>query len=389
MNRSVLLLVVLFSITISLFAQGTGERMLYIIDSIPLYDDPEPWNPITKEDIADMNVIRNKDSIKALGWDSVDIISFIFTKAYRSRPDSLKKIPSLKLIDQRNNTWYLKDTVYTGRYIDYYNNGRIQDVGALVDGILHGEVIIYRKNGNRKTVSHYKEGKLDGPWNEYYPNGALFSSRNYKDGKSARGQKDYFINGSLMQEQRPKRRTLYDSLVYYYSDGRVKQILLMINGVRAPNRKAEDLAYYDPRFFQTLNSGQLKEANKYFYKIWLLDSSSSDTHYKEGLLLLKELRFDDAIAAFDEAIRIEPLMKEALAYRAMARIKKHKYRNVNVFSKDFKESWFIPPDLLTMPPTERAKVCADLHLANETDMTETYVQRLIPFPVLELCEMNN
>ncbi|MGZ3952082.1 MAG: hypothetical protein ACXVBZ_11835 [Flavisolibacter sp.] len=389
MNRPVLLLVALFSISTCSFAQSSGERMLFIIDSIPLYNDPEPWNPITKEDIADMNVIRNKDSIKALGWDSVDVISFIFTKAYRSRPDSLKKIPSLKQMEQRNNAWYWKDTLYTGRYIDYYNNGRIQDEGALVDGILHGEVIIYRRNGNRKTASHYKEGRLDGAWNEYYPNGTLFSSRNYKDGRGVRGEKDYFINGNLMQEQRPKRKTFYDSLVYYYSDGRVKQILLMINGFRAPNRKAEDLDYYDPRFFQCLNAGQLKEANKYFYKIWLIDSSSSDTHYKEGLLLLKEFRFDEAIAAFDQALAIEPLMKEALAYRAMARIKKHKYKNVNVFSKGFKEGRLIQSDLLTMPPIERAKVCADLHLANKTDVTELYIQRLIPFPVLELCEKNS
>jgi len=301
----------------------------------------------------------------------------------------LKLIPSLKQMEQKNGAWCFKDTPYTGRYIDYYNSGRIMDGGEMTNGILNGEVTVYRKNGKRKTVSHYKNGQLDGAWNEYYPNGSLNSTRNYKDGKPLRGQKDYFINGNLMQEQRLKRKTLYDTMVYYYSTGRIKQMRLYINRFRAPNKKAEDLDYYNSHFFQTLNANQLKDANKYFYQVWLIDSTSSDTHYKEGLLLLKELRFDEAITSFDQAIAIEPLAKEALAYRAIARMKYYKYRNVNVFAKDFKERPLIPPDFLSMPPAERAKVCADLHVANETDWSELYIQRLIPFPVLDLCAKYN
>jgi len=389
MKRPALLLLVLLLVILHSFSQTPGERMLFIIDSIPLFNDPEPWNPITKDDIADMNIIRNKDSIKALGWQDVDGISFIFTKAYRNRPDSLKLIPSLKQMEQKNGAWYFKDTFYTGRYIDYYNSGRIMDAGEMTNGVLNGEVTVYRKNGHRKTVSHYIEGKLDGAWNEYYPNGALNSTRNYKNGKPLRGQKEYFINGNLMQEQRLKRKTLYDTLVYYYSNGRIKQILLYINGVRAPNKKAEDLDYYSSHFFRALNAGQLKDANKYFYQIWLIDSTSSDTHHKEGLLLLKELRFQEAITSFDQAIAIEPLATEPLAYRAIARMKYHKYKNVNVFAKDFKELPLIPPDLLNMSFAERAKVCADLHLANETDWSELYIQKMIPFPILELCANYN
>src|SRR3569833_2734898 len=101
MNRAVLLLLAALMTALSSFAQGTGERMLFVIDSIPLYTDPEPWNPITKADIADLNVVRNRDSIKALGWEDVDAISFIFTKSYRNRPDSLKRIPSLRQMEQK------------------------------------------------------------------------------------------------------------------------------------------------------------------------------------------------------------------------------------------------------------------------------------------------
>jgi antitoxin component YwqK of YwqJK toxin-antitoxin module len=388
MRRPVLLILFLSLISDCPFAQDTSGPMLFVIDSIPLYNDPEPWNPITKEDIADMTVIRNRDSIRAFGWGEVAAVTFVFTKAYRNRPDSLKRIPSLKQMEQRNGAWYFKDTVYTGRYIDYYNSGRIQDEGALFDGMLNGEVTIYRKNGNRKTVSHYKEGKLEGAWNEYYPNGALSSSRNYKDGTALRGQKEYFINGRLMQEFRSKGKTLYDSIVYYYSDGRIKQTLLIINGV-SKSKKAEDLSYYDSHFFQALNAGKLKDANKYYYKIWLIDSMSNDTHYKEGLLLLKEFRFDEAIVAFDRALAIEPLMKEALAYRALTRLKRNKYRQVNVFSKEFKEGMLAPTDLLALSAVEQERVCADLGLANDTDMSEKYIQWLLPFPALNYCGIKN
>jgi tetratricopeptide (TPR) repeat protein len=385
MNRLVFLLATFSFISIHSFAQATSERMLFIIDSIPLYNDPEPWNPITKEDIADMKVIRNKDSLKALGWEDVDAASFIFTKAYRSRPDSLKKIPSLKQMEMKNGVWFFEDTEYTGKYIDYYNSGKIQDEGTLINGILNGELIVYRKNGNRKTASHYRDGKLYGEWNEYYPNGALYSTRNYTAGKTG-FQKEYFINGRLMHEVRAKRKTLYDSSVYYYSNGNIKQVTLIINGVNAPDKKAEDLSYYGPLFFQNLNAGKLKEANKYFYKLWLIDSTSSDTYYKEGLLSLKEFRFDDAIEAFDKAIRKEPLMGEALSHRALARIKKYKYAKLNVFAKDFKETWLTADDMVAIPAEEQRKICNDLQHAIEVDFTETYVQRVVPSPILEYCQ---
>jgi hypothetical protein len=53
----------LFYCTTSL-AQVTTNRMLFVIDSIPLVNDPEDWNTIGPEDIADIEIIKNKDSLK-------------------------------------------------------------------------------------------------------------------------------------------------------------------------------------------------------------------------------------------------------------------------------------------------------------------------------------
>ena len=43
--------------------------MLFIIRSVPLLNDTEEWNPILHEDIADMGLLRNKDSLKLVGWE--------------------------------------------------------------------------------------------------------------------------------------------------------------------------------------------------------------------------------------------------------------------------------------------------------------------------------
>jgi len=384
MNTLVFLLFSLMSAT-NLFAQDS-TKTLFIIDSIPVINDPEPWNSITKEDIGDVTILKNQDSIKSLGWQDVDKLIFVFTKAYRSRPDSIKRIPSLRQMKQYDGIWHFKDKVYTGKYIDYYNNGSIEDEGNLLNGILNGDLIIYRKNGIKKTVAHYKDGKLHGSRSEYYPNGAVNNITTYINGKWTRFQKDYFINGELRYELRQKRKTLYDTSVYYYSNGNIKKMRLLINGILAPNRKAEDLDYYESRFFQSLNAVRLKEANKYFYKLWLVDSTSNDTYFKEGLLLLKEFHYDEAIKAFDKAITMEPLMAEALAHRALARLKKYKYSSVNVFSKDFKESWLTVHDIMSIAESEQNKICGDLHLAREVEVNVNYVQTVVPFPILDYCE---
>ena len=142
--------------------QNGGERLLYIIDSIPLINDAEDWNPILNEDIADVTVVKNKDILKQMGWGQLDGITYVFTKAYRLRPDSLKSIPGLKQMHFKNEAWYFKNEPYTGSYIDYYNSGRILNKGTLTGGKLNGAVTNYFKSGEIKEVTDFKDGKLNG-----------------------------------------------------------------------------------------------------------------------------------------------------------------------------------------------------------------------------------
>src|SRR4030095_4092066 len=105
MNKLPIFLLAFLSISAISFGQSPVEKILFVIDSIPLFNDPEEWNSIAQEDIADITVIKNKDSLKRLRPEQWDGIIYIFTKAYRNRPDSLKKIPSLKQMVVKNEVW--------------------------------------------------------------------------------------------------------------------------------------------------------------------------------------------------------------------------------------------------------------------------------------------
>ena len=386
MNKLSILLLAFLSISAISFGQNVGEKILFIIDSIPLFNDPEEWNPITQEDIADITVIKNKDSLKRLRPEQLDGIIYIFTKAYRNRPDSLKKIPSLKQMVMKNEVWNLNGIPYSGKYIDYYNSGKIQNEGILLNGKLNGELTVYFKNGNKKLVSNYKDGILNGVWNEYYPNRVLMNSRKYAYGKMVGHPTYYFVTGQIMDEIKPKKATIYDTSFSYYSTGKVKQMKLMKNGQPVFSIKTNDFNTYTTYFFQSINTGKLKDANKYFYSIWKIDSTSSDTHFKKGLLLMKEFRFDAAIEAFDEALKLEPLMRESLVHRAVARINKYKYPGARPLLKDNKETPLTLEDIFSIPSDEQVKICTDLRQAVYVDFSELYVPKMIPPAILNYCQ---
>jgi hypothetical protein len=57
-------LLAFLSISVTSFGQISNEKILFVIDSIPILNDPEEWNPIDPTDIADITVVKDKDSLK-------------------------------------------------------------------------------------------------------------------------------------------------------------------------------------------------------------------------------------------------------------------------------------------------------------------------------------
>ena len=388
MNKAILFFISLLFYCIASIAQPSGEKMLFVIDSIPLYDDPEDWNSITNDDIADFTIIRDKDSLKRLGWKDVDGITYIFTKEYRGRPDSLKRIPSLKQMEMKDGAWHLASSPYSGRYIDYYNSGRIQNEGTLVNGKLHGSLIVYFKTGIVKSVSNYRAGMLHGLMKQYYKNGALMFQRELAEGRGKginEKSESYYINGQKGYELRQKQATPYDTIVTFYSTGRIKEKRVLKGGEPVRRKNENDLAYYSTMFQQALNKGDIKEANKNFYKLWLLDSISPDTRHKEGLLLAREYHFDEAITQFDKVLEIEPLDRNTLLQRGLARIKKYHPSFSKALPKGGKEPPITAEDFRFIPEEEEVKICNDLLLADDLDPSDYWVKKAIPEAILAYC----
>lgn len=389
MNKPLLILFGFFSMCISSFGQAANKKILYIIDSIPILNDPESWNQILQEDIADYSVISNKDSLKLLGWEKMDGVAYIFTKEYRNRPDSMKRIPSLKQMVLKGGVWVLNKRPYSGRYVDYYNNGKIQNKGTLLNGKIDGELTVYYKTGIKKSITHYKDGTRHGLWIDYYQNGALMRMDEFIDGRANRNRKSYFINGQIMYEMKPKRATEYDTSISYYSTGKVRQMTITKTGAFHPSIKQANLNYHTTMFFENLRLGDIKQANKNFHQIWLLDSSGIDTYFKEGLLLSHEFRFDEAIAQFDKALAIEPLMREALQQRGLARVKKHKFKSEKLAPQDRKDIPLVLEDVAQLSDEEQAQVCHDFLLADELDPGVNYTNKAVPDAVLNYCKRVN
>ena len=365
-------------------AQTANQKILYILDSIPIINDPESWNQIEPGDISDITVIKNKDSVHRLGWENVDGIIYIFTKAYRSRPDSIKKIPGLKQMVYTSDAWYLNGKIYSGHYIDYFNNGNIQDEGSLLNGKLHGQLIVYFKSGIKKTVAEYAYGKENGPKTDYYKNGSLYMSREYVDGKET-NDKTYYYNGQIQTVVKVKRKTSFDTVISYYSTGKVCKQALRRDGSIVINKKQHDINYYSTMLSQSLRTGDIKEANRLFYRLWLLDSSSLETKLQQGILAIHEARYDDAIAALDEALELEPLLRPALEQRAVARIRKNVALKAIGYSRPVVQFQVTIDDLMMLPEDELRLVCEDLLKSDDLDPNDVHPYRIVPEAVLNFC----
>ncbi len=381
MSKIVLSFIGIFVFSICSFGQN---NILYVIDSIPIINTPEGWNKVNQGDVADVTVIKNSDSLTFLGWGQMDAIIYIFTKAYRNRPDSIKRIPGLRQMAFKNDVWVFHDTVYSGKYIDYYNNGSVQNEGTLLNGKLNGALTVYFKNGNKRSVTNYINGEPVGMQTEYYKNGMLMRIADNAEDKRKTESTTYFINGQVWHELKRKKATSHDTSFTYYSTGKLKDVRYSVNGVFYPDKRQSDLDYYTTRFNQNINTGDIKSANKSFYHIWLLDRTSTETYFLEGLLMYNEFRYDKAIEVFDKALAAEPLMRESLTYRALARIKKYKFQHAKPSEKDNN----IPvslEDIKIIPGEEMEKICNDIMLADEMNVDEIYLDKRLPAFIFNFC----
>lgn len=363
MNKIVLIFVGFFSFYTTSFGQVSNDKIMFVVDSIPVIDDPEDGNEILQTDVADITVIKNKDTLKLLGYSQFDGVTFLFTNEYRNRPDSIKRIPSSKQMEKKNDVWFLHNSPYSGRFIDYYYSGRKQGEGTFFNGRLSGHRKMYYQNGKISMERDYKDGIENGFENEYYEDGSLKQKGEFVNGKEEGTWESYYPIGQVKLRSNYKNGEIFDTATKYYSTGKVKEKVFIKNGKVIPDPTLVKINQLMAKSSDSNKEGDTKSAIKYCSNVIELDSTYAAAFFSRGTIKLNEFQFDEAIADFDKALKFEPFMEFALANRAFARIRKYQFGSSRTLSQNSEVTVLASKDKMPIPKDEQEKICNDLQKA--------------------------
>lgn len=336
-----LLFFVLAFLSLTIYGQETNEKVLYLIDSIPIFEDiSEVDGTLSADIIESISVVTNKDEFGYYKIFEFNKLIFIFTKEYAKRPDEIKRIPSFKKMYEQEGKWCLVGSPlpYSGPVIDYYYTGIKKQDLFLKDGIKEGPSNTYYKDGKLKNSLSYLNGKENGESVYYFSNGQIQQKGYYKNGKEE----------GIWQE--------------WYSTGRLKREIIYKAGKLKPTK--EDLKVYSlvKKGIDSFFKKNFEEAVTYYNEALKIRPNNSDLYYYRGQAHFFNHSFENALVDFDKAIDIEPLYTEAYGLRAFTRIRKYELKD------DMSESEisiFKQTGLAIIPPIEKEKVCFDLKKAIE------------------------
>lgn len=73
-----------------------------------------------------------------------------------------------------------KNSFYTGKIVDFYNNGNIKYVENFVKGKKTGKYTNWHKNGRKKAEGSFSNGRRHGVWSWFNEYGEKYYQINYK-----------------------------------------------------------------------------------------------------------------------------------------------------------------------------------------------------------------
>lgn len=363
MKNNFLILIVIFLLGFKSFSQDKSENVVYIVDKITIQEDPERGNEVNNDDIAEMNVIKNKDTLKSLGFEKFDGAIYIYTKEYKKRSDEIKQIPSSKQMERKDEVWLYKDSAYNGKFIDYYYSGKKQGEGILINGKLDGLRKMYYQNGLLSRELYYTNSFPNGLDKEYYEDGSLKQKGQFVDGKEEGVWESYYPNGQIKLQNKYKNGEVHDIAIRYYSNGKIIEKVFIKNGKVTPDPNREKIDQLLLKSRESSKNGDSKSVIKYCNKIIELDSEFAEAYFSRGTIKLNEMQFDEAIIDFDKALTIEPFMAFALANRAFTRIRKHQFGGNREILKNSEVTVLASKKKTEISEIEKSNICNDLHKA--------------------------
>ena len=363
MNKLLIFIFGLILSSLHSVAQNPQENVIYIVDSIPVIEEPEEGNEIVETDIADVTVIKNKDSLKHLGYDKFDGAIFIFTKEYRNRPEDIKQIPSSKQMERKNGVWYFLGSPYSGKFIDYYYSGKKQGEGTFQNGRVEGHRTMYHQNGQLAMERFYSSGIENGLEKEYYEDGTLKQKGEFVNGKEDGVWEMYFPNGQVKQRSTFKDGNMEGETTVYYSTGKILAVEITKNGKTTPDKRLEKVNQSMNKGHASSKEGDYKTAIKYYSKAIELDTANAEAYFARGTVKLNDFKFDEAISDFDKALIFEPYFERALSNRAFARIRKYQFGSSRKLSESNGVTVMASKDNPGIPEKELTIICNDLKQA--------------------------
>lgn len=373
MKRQITLLYLLF-LSISTFGQNQNERILYVVDSIPIIEEPkEGFGTLTEKEIEKVDVIKDKKIIESKGFKDLDGIIYVFTKEYAKRPDSLKSIPSTKRMNKKNGSWYLRDTEpYTGKFIDYYLNGKKEGEGYLFNGKLRGKRLLFYPEGNLSDEVEYENGIQNGIEKRYFKSGTLMQTGEFKNGKEIGIWEMYHPNGQLKQRTNFVNGKMDGESVSYYSTGEIKGKNNYINGIYQKNKINDKLFELYNQSQELYKQMDYKGAIKKLDAALKIEPNWSDGYFARGTMKLNNFQFEEAKADFDKTLQIEPFFTNAYGNRAFTIIRKYEFGDSRTLSKS-KDVQVFATKKFVIPESEIEKICLDLTKAVELGDTNSMV----------------
>jgi antitoxin component YwqK of YwqJK toxin-antitoxin module len=362
MNKLLMSLLVLVLAQTIAAAQQIAEKVAFVVDSVTIMNDPEEDDILSETDIADMRIIRDKDSLKQLGFEKFDVATFYFTRAYRNRSALLKSVPSLKQLSKNGNNYLQNGVLYSGPFVDYFLNGSLQSKGEILNGKLVGIKTVYYHNGKIKLEMPYRQGLLTGIERRYYEDGSLKEKGSYAANEEEGLWETYYPNGKIKERSTYMLGHVVDTTTRYYSNGKIEEKVYLKNGEVTNDQPAKTNKWMIKSAENAL-SGDYKAAVKFATKALETDSSIVDAYVLRGTYKIELTQFDEAIADFDKALVLEPYMQYALANRGLARIAKYESANGRVLSKGNGVTVMAVKEKTSIPKADQEKICADLHQA--------------------------
>jgi len=322
------------------------SRILYVIDSVPYYDDifyidySERNKAFLYEDeIANSKIITDSIEIKKLGYHS-DTVIFILTKELLKRPNEYKMIQNIKKLKFYGTLLYNPDfsAPYTGSFIEYYINGKVERTGFIKAGVIEGKVKKYDGRGRLFVESEYKGGVEALPYTEFWPNGNVLTKCE-EDQSLLVKCSTYTSTGKLMMEF-----TIDDDNTIHYSKSLKKEL----KGLKQLVTKKH--------FKKNENYNQfLKDYNK----STLLNPKSFETYSFLGTMFLYYGELENAIHMLDTAISLEPSHYNSRICRLYCLIFKYEFNNFQTINNaktfDIKNLELIEKD-----PIDLLKICQDI-----------------------------